>query len=389
MTDPVIMFVGANDRAIITCLRSLCARDIPVILLAPLSDRFNPFQFTKYRSLIARQFRFPSPDDSTSFLGHLDYFLARHRNVRLFPTGEKIIRLLHRDLTMLSRHGAILCTATPDSYALVSDKLSFAQLCPQFGIKVPTVFAAKPGYDDLPFVLKPKAHCKQAGDKPNHPILVLDSKQYEACEPWLQDDNYFAQSYLEGESFYYCAAYSDGNRKAAFTQRNICQQPGGKSIVKAAPGDLPDSVKEKIDALMAAQNWSGLMMFELRRVGHEFYGIEINPRLWGPVQLALDNGIDFPRILYQIFAGIETPADTDAHKRSETEPRGYLWLGGYLQGLLMQLSGYGRFQRFGAQKEVSFQDVWLRRDSCLAFCFDMVFVVMKFILGCLKRGKKF
>jgi predicted ATP-grasp superfamily ATP-dependent carboligase len=55
---------------------------------------------------------------------------------------------------------------------------------------------------------------------------------------------------------------------------------------------------KKCEELLSSLNWNGVAMFEFKYTTDSiYYLMEINPRLWGSLQLAIDSGVDFPKLL--------------------------------------------------------------------------------------------
>jgi predicted ATP-grasp superfamily ATP-dependent carboligase len=67
------------------------------------------------------------------------------------------------------------------------------------------------------------------------------------------------------------------------------------------------------------------------------YLMEINGRLWGSLQLAIDSGVDFPWLLYQ--AAVGKPPSSQAQYRCGQRLR---WLMGDVDNLLIQLRASGQ-----------------------------------------------
>ncbi len=63
----------------------------------------------------------------------------------------------------------------------------------------------------------------------------------------------------------------------------------------------------QVEALLEALDFEGPVMAEFRTDGVDCWLIELNARLWGSLQLAVDAGVDFPRLLVGAALG-ETPS---------------------------------------------------------------------------------
>ncbi len=97
---------------------------------------------------------------------------------------------------------------------------------------------------------------------------------------------------------------------ASFGHRRIREKPpsGGVSVLSesAAP---PKALLESSADLLQALGWDGLAMVEYKqdeKTG-QYVLMEINGRLWGSLQLAIDSGVDFPALLVSLALG-EQPA---------------------------------------------------------------------------------
>ena len=59
-------------------------------------------------------------------------------------------------------------------------------------------------------------------------------------------------------------------------------------------------------ALLDEAGWHGIAMVEFKVAADGTpYLMEINTRFWGSLQLAVDAGMDFPQLLYQLACGIQ------------------------------------------------------------------------------------
>ena len=77
--------------------------------------------------------------------------------------------------------------------------------------------------------------------------------------------------------------------------------------VEATPAMLHSAT-----ALLHHIKWDGVAMVEFKvSPDGSPYLMEINARFWGSLQLAIDSGVDFPYLLYQVYSGenIKPPVD--------------------------------------------------------------------------------
>lgn len=93
-----------------------------------------------------------------------------------------------------------------------------------------------------------------------------------------------------------------GRTIAQFAHRRLREKPpsGGVSTYRESIAADPDMVRRS-EALLDRFDWSGVAMIEYKRdaVTRTPYLMEINGRLWGSLQLAIDAGVDFPMLLLE------------------------------------------------------------------------------------------
>lgn len=100
----------------------------------------------------------------------------------------------------------------------------------------------------------------------------------------------------------------EGEVLAAFAHRRVREKPpsGGGSVVRESV-PLPSEVLEKCRWLLDAFDWHGVAMIEFKGESLEADPVlmEVNARFWGSLQLAIDSGVDFPRLLVRAALGEE------------------------------------------------------------------------------------
>ncbi|OQY16914.1 MAG: hypothetical protein B6I36_09655 [Desulfobacteraceae bacterium 4572_35.1] len=380
----VVIFADQNPRASIAALRSLCYHKIGVYVAIKSNSklRFSFLNYTNFIDINKRLLRYEECDEK-SLVNTLYTFREQIGQYILFPSGEKILRWVIAHKNELAQAGIILPTVNLESYEIISNKQSFINISQAHGLDVPSEFTELPTTFKEKFVIKAKTGIWDTESVLTRPVLVQTPKALNKLrEKNLNLDAHFIQEYINGPSFYYCALYDRGEKKISFTQQTIVQQPSGMSVVKAVPATLPETVVRKIDLMMESLNWYGLMMIEVKEFNDKYYAIECNPRLWGPIQLVIDNGADFPYALWQLA----TKQPITGVSMVE-QPYGYIWTLGYLHGLLLKWQSKTAFQIYSKtlKRRVVFRDVWFRRDAYTYF-FVELFTILKTFVKVLVRN---
>jgi predicted ATP-grasp superfamily ATP-dependent carboligase len=127
-----------------------------------------------------------------------------------------------------------------------------------------------------------------------------------------------------------------GQTHAAFAHRRIREKPpsGGVSVLRESIA-LDPALEAAATALLDRLGWNGVAMVEFKvdAATGVPYLMEINGRFWGSLQLAIDAGVDFPRLLVEAAAG--APPPKRARYRLGVRSR---WLLGDLDHLLLRLT---------------------------------------------------
>lgn len=145
------------------------------------------------------------------------------------------------------------------------------------------------------------------------------------------------QEFVDGEVYGCCFIADQGEVRAAFTERYLRCKDGrlGTSVFRE-PSDWREPEREVVK-LAASLGWSGIGHCDFirdRKTGRAIL-LEINPRLWGAVRLAVDNGFHFPTAAVGLARG---ESDLSRYFPGRPEPVRALWLVGEGIALIRDLS---------------------------------------------------
>jgi hypothetical protein len=102
---------------------------------------------------------------------------------------------------------------------------------------------------------------------------------------------------------------------AHFAHRRVREKPpsGGVSVRSVSVPAEP-ALLAQAESLLRQVGWNGVAMVEFKRgTDGRAYLMEINGRFWGSLQLAIDSGVDFPRLLVEAAMG-RTPSPVDTYR---------------------------------------------------------------------------
>jgi predicted ATP-grasp superfamily ATP-dependent carboligase len=229
-----------------------------------------------------------------------------------------------------------------ETFRAVCDKRRVLSTAHAVGIRVPGQWVVGSAADvrarqiQVPVVLKPTRSVFTAPDGTKGKVGVTwvhSAREMEAALQAYPEAAYpvLAQQPISGPGIGVFVLVHEGRCIARFSHRRIREKPptGGVSVVSQSE-PMDESLLDRSLALLQEFGWSGVAMVEYKRdaVTGEPVLMEINGRFWGSLQLAINAGVDFPRLLVDAALGLEvTPIDTYGFVRSR-------WLWGDVDNLI-------------------------------------------------------
>lgn len=262
---------------------------------------------------------------AASFSRLPDFFVEPERYIdclleALKKTGAEVLLACHEDVGLVSRYRerfpSHIRMAVPswESYQAAEDKLRLMEIASQYGCPVPRTYAAAEGELEklskelaFPVVLKTRIGNSAKGVAIAHHAEELKEKYRFLAETYhLTGERLpFLQEFLPGRAAGVCAVYDQGRPLAFFAEEYLrCKEPGrfGTSTLRRTLEEpaLVESGRRVLDGL----KWHGLVHLDFIQDAEGVYRlIELNPRPWGAMALAIYAGVDFPWLWYRLAAG--------------------------------------------------------------------------------------
>jgi predicted ATP-grasp superfamily ATP-dependent carboligase len=281
---------------------------------------FNTSFFSKY---CTRRLVYPSPRRSPDqFIEFLLKEIKENHYDCLFPMEEETLLLLAKYHSEISQYTYLL---NPElkKIEFVRDKRNLMQFAEAHGYPTPKTFYDPPTstlwsnetnstgrtlpLDSIPIpaVIKPRissgsfgiVYVKKKEDLVPSYQSVHRRYPFPLIQEWIPD----------GGGTYGLSALFDesSNIKAAFVHKKLRMYPvqGGPSTLRE--GVEHPQIMELGLSLLKSLNWVGVGMVEFKVDPRD--GIpklmEVNPRFWGSLQLAIISGVDFPYLILRMARG--------------------------------------------------------------------------------------
>ena len=242
--------------------------------------------------------------------------LAERPGSILLPVTETAIGSIYQG--GLGNHPRVIAPAQ-DAYERVVDKHLLLQLASEHGVRVPATILVHDSATlgraclelGLPAVLKPRRSCRlsEAGwERP--PVRILRDESDVECVPEAElVGGSLLQEFIAGTGEGLFLLVDDGQIRARFAHRRLREKPPSGGVSVLSESILPEpEVINSAGELLQSLGWSGVAMVEYRRTpSKQAILMEINPRLWGSLQLAVDSGVNFPDLLVKLHLGEVAP----------------------------------------------------------------------------------
>ena len=259
----------------------------------------------------------------------------------LLATSDLTVQLV-APLAQVLEKKIVVMTGSAEALHRVQDKAAMVEDAPRVGIAVPRTivphsrtellqFAEEVGF---PVVVKPRR---------SRQLIRGQWRTGAVRYAWTPEDlveiydncpvpGPLVQERVKGEGRGVFLLMWNGEVKAAFSHRRLREKPpwGGTSVLSESI-PLDETLARNAAELLRRAHWQGPAMVECKVDEHtgEAKLMEVNGRYWGSLQLALDAGVDFPKLHLALASGENTPALTEY--RSGVKCR---WLLGDLDALV-------------------------------------------------------
>jgi len=252
------------------------------------------------------------PDPSYALNDFLEFFknLAGKYDF-IIPTMEKSQLALSEIKEYMEKMGTVIPVPNHELLNVAVNKAKILEIASKNQLKPPTtiLLTAEPELKDiinklgLPFIMKTSTETNvPPGPSNRYFVIKREIPQKDFLIKFRKLNKYgpvILQQYVEGVGIGVSFIFStDCKPIAIFGHRRILEHfpEGGPSII-AETYFHPEAIMQGFK-LLTALNWQGVAMTEFK-LGPDgtLYFMEINPRFWGTLPLALASGIDFPKLL--------------------------------------------------------------------------------------------
>lgn len=309
-----VLILDGNTRSALAATRSLGRRGVPVVVADEVKESLSG------NSRYCREvFTYPAPaKDPEVFTAALKTAcLERNINV-ILPMTEITTATILRRRDQLG--GCELPFPDFEAFDTITDKWKLVKLAQQLNLSVPRTHFVRnrEALADIchelqyPVVLKPHRSTIYSNGRWNSVCVkyvssVRELEQTTARYESFNRHPFLIQEYISGEARGIFTLYDRGKPTVFFAHRRLRENPpsGGVSVLCESVEPHPEA-RRMAQRILDYVGWHGVAMVEFKVSSDGTpYLMEVNGRFWGSLQLAIDAGVDFPWLLYQLASGRE------------------------------------------------------------------------------------
>ncbi|WP_181422050.1 carboxylate--amine ligase [Halomonas sp. LBP4] len=300
-----VLLTHAWCRISYSVLRGLTSQGIKVVVadtgkLGMCQASRLPYAKEVYRSLYS---------DPIGFIDDVDALCTYHDIGLIIPGHEEGELLAKAKESGRFASGATLALVDSKTLGMANDKDHMSRLAKELGVSVAPIVDYHTS-DEVKDITDPKKWYVARARYGNSSKGVRFSRGGESLgnevkkmmvDFHLESDRLpIIQEFVEGCGWGVSCLYWHGQRIGCFTHRRLQEKiaTGGPSTLRMAASN--PALEADAHRLLSALNWHGLAMVEFKQDDkrRDHYFVEINPRLWGSIDLSLSSGVNFPWLLY-------------------------------------------------------------------------------------------
>jgi predicted ATP-grasp superfamily ATP-dependent carboligase len=251
----------------------------------------------------------PRPDaDPSGYVSAVSELAARVGAAAVLPGTERALVALAGQERRF-KDGVALGTCPPDIVRLATDKSRLEGLVAEVGLRVPPTWTLSRGElaspPDFPYPVIVKALRPGAPGSHQPPVRRVEGlAELRRAVDAMPGDHWLVQPYVSGDLAAVSGVSWCGELICAAHQRAHRIYPPDCGISASAATIAPDAeVEDAVARLLRLIGWSGVFQLQFLETPEGRYVIDLNPRMYGSMALAVAAGLNLPAIWVELLLG--------------------------------------------------------------------------------------
>lgn len=302
MFEGKVLVLDGRSLASLAIVRSLGSKGLEV----HCGESFKT-NLTSYSKYVKKRVIYPSPKDEPEDFIHEILKIIQNENYDLvLPVRDDTTLLLSKYKKEINEHTKVYL-ADYEKIKTFNDKGETIKIAREAGVPVPkTYFSEEIDKESIkkeipyPALIRPRIGSGSRGIEMVNNIDEFDEKYKHVSKNF---QGLMIQEYVDKIGYSTACILLDEYQKtvASFTYERVKEYPlsGGPTVVGIS--DHNKNAKKHAIKLLKQVGWKGPAEVEfIINKDKELMLLEVNPRFWMPLHLAIRSGVDFPYLVYQL-----------------------------------------------------------------------------------------
>lgn len=239
------------------------------------------------------------------------------------PTGEEIL-VVSKNISRFTELGIKVPIASYDTLIKLDDKSSATEIARQIDIPVPITIVPSSMIEIESFIAEhghPVIFKKNVSSSAKGVYYLREAFRKQSVVEFLKKHQlrfgeFQLQKVVIGTGYGVSLLMNNGELRALFTHKRLRERivTGGPSTLRMSTGN--SMLEDHAVKLLSSVKFHGVAMVEFKyneETGESWF-LEVNPRFWGSVGLAVQAGVNFPYLLYKMAVDGDIPIQTQYKK---------------------------------------------------------------------------
>ncbi len=315
-----ILILDAANSNTLAIIRHVKHRDKSVIFHAAGYSRFLLSFFSKY---ISKKILLPHHSNQQKFIAALLSILQNEKYDLLMPVGFYTHEICVHHTEEIKKYTAVSLPPV-DAFNTAASKLKTYQLAEKLSVPYPKTFNVESidGLNQIkvtfPVVIKAQMEMGKNVVEYVYSQEELIEKYKRICSKnnFTPPNLPIIQEFIKGGGYGFFAYYHKGQCKRIFMHKRIREYPVTGGASTCAESFFDEKLIRYGKKLLDYLSWNGVAMVEFKKdeKTNDYTLMEINPKFWGSLELALAAGVNFPYYLIQQVKNEEVPYSEQFNK---------------------------------------------------------------------------
>jgi len=225
------------------------------------------------------------------------------------PTGEEVFAV-SRNLERFKNLNVNIPVSDINTLEILNNKIFSYEIAKSAEVPVPDTIVPQSLDEIINFIQQSgkRAVIKKGWSRSAQGVFFLNGNENEKVikkilsGSKLEFGKFIIQRYVSGETYGVSLLMNHGEPRAIFTHKRLREKikSGGPSTLRVSARN--QLLEEYAVRLLNSIKFHGVAMLEFKYDERTKQGwfIEVNPRFWGSVGLAINSGVNFPYLLYKM-----------------------------------------------------------------------------------------